>query len=111
MASKLPNPKSYEVILGDMLSTYMSKLGVNDLNVGSAVTSFFEAMAQAVYRASGDTFAILRDFSVDRAEGEALQRIREEEGLAAITARVATGKVTITDSSFIKISGTARAMI
>ena len=104
MASKLPNPKSYEVILGDMLSTYMSKLGVNDLNVGSAVTSFFEAMAQAVYRASGDTFAILRDFSVDRAEGEALQRIREEEGLAAITARVATGKVTITDSSFIKIS-------
>jgi hypothetical protein len=85
-----------------MLATYMSKIGVNDLNVGNAVTSFFEAMAQAVYRASGDTFAILRDFSVDRAEGEALQRLREEEGLAPITARVATGKVTITDSSFTK---------
>ncbi len=104
MASRLPNPRSEEQILGDMLATYMSKIGVNDLNVGSAVTSFFEAMAQAVYRASGDTFAILRDFSVDRAEGEALQRIREEEGLAAITARVSTGKVTITDSSFTKKS-------
>ena len=102
MASKLPNPKSYETILGDMLSTYMSKIGVNDLNVGSAVTSFFESYAQATYRASGDTFAILRDFSVDRAEGEALQRIREEENLAAIVARVATGKVTITDSTFSK---------
>lgn len=104
MASKLPNPRSQDQILGDMLATFMSKYGVNDLNVGSAVTSFFEAMAQAVYRASGDTFAILRDFSVDRAEGEALQRIREEEGLPAITARVATGKVTVTDSSFTKKS-------
>lgn len=102
MASRLPNPKSYDQILGDMLATYMSKIGVNDLNVGSAVVSFFEAMAQAVYRSSGDTFAILRDFSIDRAEGEALQRLREEEGLSAITARVATGKVTITDSSFTK---------
>lgn len=102
MASRLPNPKSYDQILGDMLATYMSKIGVNDLNVGSAVVSFFEAMAQAVYRSSGDTFSILRDFSVDRAEGEALQRLREEEGLAAITARVATGKVTIIDSSFTK---------
>lgn len=102
MASRLPNPRSYEVILGDMLATFTSKIGVNDLNVGNAVTSFFEAMAQAVYRASGDTFAILRDFSVDRAEGEALDRIREEEGLPQITARVATGKVTITDTSFTK---------
>lgn len=104
MASRLPNPKSYEVILGDILSTFTSKIGVNDINVGSSVTSFFEAIAQAIYRTSGDTFAILRDFSVDRAEGEALQRLREEEGLAAITARVATGKVTITDTSFTKKS-------
>lgn len=104
MANKLPNPRSQDQILGDMLATYMAKIGVNDLNVGSAVTSFFEAMAQAVYRASGDTFSILRDFSVDRAEGEALQRIRKEEGLPPITARVSTGKVTIVDSSFTKKS-------
>lgn len=98
----LPTPRSYEDILGDMLSTYMSKIGVNDLNTGSAVLSFFEAMAQAVYRSSGDTFSILRDFSVDRAEGEALKRLQEEEGVAEIPARVATGNVTITDSNFTK---------
>lgn len=102
--ARLPNPKSYEQIVGDMLATYISKIGVNDLNVGSAVTSFFEAMAQAVYRASGDTFSILRDFSVDRAEGEALQRIAEEERVFPIPARVATGRVTISDTSFTKIS-------
>ena len=102
--ANLPTPKSYETILGDMLSTYMAKIGVNDLNVGSAVTSFFEAMAQAVYRSSGDTFSILRDFSVDRAEGEALQRLAEEERVVPQPARVATGKITITDTSFSKIS-------
>ena len=102
--ANLPTPKSYETILGDMLSTYMAKIGINDLNVGSAVTSFFEAMAQAVYRSSGDTFSILRDFSVDRAEGEALQRLAEEERVVPEPARVATGKITITDTSFSKIS-------
>jgi len=87
----LPTPRSYEDILGDMLSTYMSKIGVNDLNTGSAVLSFFEAMAQAVYRSSGDTFSILRDFSVDRAEGEALKRLQEEEGVPEIPA--CSGKI------------------
>ena len=103
MATNLPNPKSYDTILGDMLATYMSKIGINDLNEGSAVLSFFEAMAQAVYRSSGDTFSILRDFSVDRAEGEALKRLAEEERVPPIPARVATGKVTISDSTFDKI--------
>lgn len=98
----LPTPRSYEDILGDMLATYMSKIGVNDLNTGSAVLSFFEAMAQAVYRSSGDTFAILRDFSVDRAEGESLKRLQKEEGVSEIPARVASGQVTITDTSFVK---------
>lgn len=100
--ANLPVPKSYEVILGDMFATYTSKIGVNDLNVGSAVTSFFETMAQAIYRASGDTFSILRDFSVDRAEGEALKRLAREERVFPEPARVATGKVTISDTSFTK---------
>ena len=104
MANKLPNPRSYEQVLGDMLSTFMAKIGVNDLNTGSAVSSFFEAMAQAVYRSSGDMFSILRDFSVDRAEGEALQRLAEEERVIPLEAGVATGRVTITDSTFDKIS-------
>ena len=97
-------PKSYEQIIGDMLSTYMSKIGVNDLNQGSVVLSFFETLAQAIYRASGDVFAILRDYNVDRASGDMLKRIASDENIILASARVATGKVTITDSSFSKIS-------
>lgn len=99
-----PTPKSYEQILGEMISTYLAKTGINDLNPGSAVLSFFETVAQSVSRASGDTFSILRDFSVDRATGEALKRIAAEENVAIEPARVATGTVTVTDSSFEKIS-------
>lgn len=99
-----PTPKSYEQILGDMLSTYIAKIGVNDLNTGSAVTSFFEAMAQAVYRASADNFSILRDFNVDRASGEKLKRIAKEENVDILGDIVATGSVTISDSSFTKIA-------
>lgn len=104
MANGLPTPKSYQQILGDMLATYMSKIGVNDLYVGSAVTSFFEAMAQAIYRSSGDIFSILRDFSVDRASGEALKRIAADENVTIPDATVASGTVTISDSNFNKIS-------
>lgn len=99
-----PTPKSYEQILGDMLRAYIAKIGVNDLNTGSVVTSFFEAMAQAVYRASADNFSILRDFNVDRATGEKLKRIAEEENINISGDKVATGSVTIRDTSFEKIA-------
>jgi hypothetical protein len=99
-----PVPKSYEQILSEMISTYLAKTGINDLNPGSAVLSFFETVAQSVSRASGDTFSILRDYSVDRAVGEALKRIAAEENVTVEPARVSTGSVTITDSSFDKVS-------
>lgn len=103
-SSGLPNPQSYEQLLGDMLSAYASKQGINDFNVGSAVTSFFEVVALATARSSGDVFQILRDFSVDRATGDALKRLATENRVTPITAKPATGLVTVTDTSFQKIS-------
>lgn len=102
--AQTPNPKSYEEILGSMLASYMAKIGINDLAPASAVTSFFETMAQAVFRAQGDAFSILRDNDVDRATGEALKKIASAENIKLEPARVATGKVVIKDSSFEKIS-------
>ena len=58
-----PTPKSYEQLLSEALSTYMSKIGVSDMYTGSAVTSFFEAVAQMVYLANASNFSILRDFN------------------------------------------------
>lgn len=104
MASDLPIPQSYEQLNSDMLSSYASKVGVNDFNVGSAVTSFFEVVALTTARASGDVFQILRDFSVDRATGSALKRLALENNVTPISAKPATGSVSVTDSSFTKVS-------
>lgn len=102
--AETPNPKSQEQLVGEMLSDWISRTGVNDVNVGSLVTQLFEVVGLVTARASGDAIQILRDLSVDRAEGEALRRIARDEGLREIPARVATGAVTITDTSFQKIS-------
>lgn len=100
----LPNPQSYEQILSDMLSAYAAKLGIDDFNVGAVNTSFFEVVALATARASGDVFQILRDFSVDRAKGDALKRLATEDGVTPITAKPTTGPVSIIDTSFNKVS-------
>src|SRR4051812_35127784 len=104
MANELPQPKSYEQINSGLLSTYASKLGINDFNVGSAVTSIFETVALYTARSSGDIFQILRDYSVNRATGDALQRLATENNVIPITASPSTGFVTVTDTSFQKIS-------
>ena len=104
MAVGLPTPKSREQILSEMLTEYVGLTGINDLNTGSAVTQFFDVVARSVARTSGDIFQILRDFSVERATGEALNRIGREERVYRNTAQVASGKVKVTDTSFEKIS-------
>lgn len=103
-SNNVPTPQSYEQLLGDSLSSYASKVGIDDFNVGSAVTSFFEVVALVTARSSGDLFQILRDFSVDRATGDALQRLATENNITPITASPATGYVTVIDTSFTKIS-------
>lgn len=104
MAEGLPTPKSREQILSEMLTEYTGLTGVNDLNTGSVLTQFFDVVARSVARTSGDIFQILRDYSVDRATGEALSRIGEEERIFRKTSRTANGVVKVIDSSFQKIS-------
>jgi hypothetical protein len=99
----LPNPQSYEQILSTMLSGYASALGINDFNVASVNVSFFEVVALATARASGDIFQILKDYSVDRATGDALKRLAAEYGVTPVSAAAATGLVNVIDISFTKI--------
>src|SRR5271166_3846965 len=103
-SNNIPTPQSYEQLLGDALSSYAAKVGIDDFNIGSAVTSFFEVVALIAARSSGDIFQILKDYSIDRATGIALQRLATENNVVPITATPATGSVTVTDTSFQKIS-------
>jgi len=59
MAEKLPQVKSYPVLLSEILSTFQSKIGVNDNNTGSVNLSFFETVAQAIYRSTGEQELLL----------------------------------------------------
>lgn len=99
-----PSVKTYDQLLGEALSTYQSKIGVTDLNPGSAVVSFFESNAQMVYRVTGDVFQILRDYSIDRATGDSLKRLAQEDNVILKPAKAATSYVTIKDSNFEKVA-------
>lgn len=103
MAEGLPTPKSREQLVSEMLQEYVGLTGINDLNTGSVITQFFDVVARSVARTSGDIFQILRDFSVERARGEALNRIGDEERVSRNTSQVAIGKVEVSDTGFDKI--------
>jgi uncharacterized phage protein gp47/JayE len=100
----IPNPQSYDQLNSDMLSTYAAKVGITDFNVGSAVTGFFETVALTTARASGDIFQILRDFSIDRATGDALKNLALENNVTPIVSAPASGPVNVVDTSFNKIA-------
>ena len=103
-SSSLPQPLSYQQLLGQALSSYAAGIGINDQNVGSANVSFFQVVALMVARSSGDIFQILRDYSLDRATGPALQNLAIEYGVPPLGARVATSFINVTDLSFQKIA-------
>lgn len=103
-SSSLPQPQSYEALLGQALSSYASSLGINDLNVGAANVSFFKVVSLMIARSSGDIFQILRDYNLDRATGPALKNLAAEYNVPVTGASAATSFVTVTDLSFKKIS-------
>ena len=103
-SSSLPQPLSYQQLLGQATSSYAASLGINDLNIGSANVSFFQVVALMVARSSGDIFQILRDYNLDRATGPALKNLAAEFNVPVQGASPATSSVTVTDLSFQKIS-------
>lgn len=99
-----PTPRSYNQILGEMLSRFLSKLGLKSLPVGDPVLSIMEAAAQSDLRSSQDIFSMLASTSLDQAEGTALFAIGASENVPPLPAVAASGVVTITDTRFQRIS-------
>lgn len=99
-----PEPKSKQQLLGDMYDSWLNSIQQSDLNPGSITSQIFEAAAQNDFKVSGDILAILGANSIDRAEGETLQKLARDESVIPQISRVSTGAVTVTDTSFTKIS-------
>jgi hypothetical protein len=100
----LPQPQSQPEILQDMLSSYAASTGINSPFVGSANLSFFQVISLAIARASGDVFSTLLNSSLQYATGSNLQAIATEFGIIPVESAVSTGAVTVTDTSFQKVS-------
>lgn len=102
--ARIPTPRSFNQIIGDMVDAFLSRFGLKSLKVGSPVLSIMEAAAQSDLRSSQDIFTLLNSNNLDRATGVALDRIGKDEDLERLTEGPASGAVTITDTSFAKIA-------
>jgi len=100
----IPVPQSYNQLLGSMLANFASETGIPSVSVGSASLSLLETMALAVSRSSGDVFQTLLNSSLQYATGSSLQAIAAEFGITPTISQVATGTVSVTDTTFQKIS-------
>lgn len=102
--AKIPTPRSYNQILGDLIDAFLSRYGLKSLKVGSPVLSLVEAAAQSDLRSSQDIMSLLNAQSLALATGVALDRIGQDEDLPRQTEAPASGVVTISDTRFNKVA-------
>lgn len=101
----IPIPRSYEQILADMLDGFLSKTDLdNQLKIGGAALSSYEAISQSQLKNSQDVFGMLDSLDIDRADELSLRNIAKSEKITLIESTFATGFVDIYDTSFSKIS-------
>ena len=108
MASNtIPTPKSRQQILGDMLASYSASQGLKRVKVGGPILSIFEAASQSDAKQTATVLQALQARDLDSISGLALDFYGNSLGPPILRLSQSTAKsvVTITDSSFIKVSG------
>ena len=101
--ANVPQPRSYQQILGSMLSSVMSNLGLASVKVGGPLLTVLEAASQSDFRSSEDTFNALQSSSLETAQGDALDNIGAQEKTPRPGPTFASGIATFTDTNFDKI--------
>jgi len=96
--------QSYEQILNGMIRSLQSRIGLSDDTIGSVTLNLLETAAQSDFLVNSNILAALDSISIDRATGTILDNIGFSESLRRVPASKASGPVTITDTSFEKIS-------
>ena len=97
-----PTPRSYNQILGGMISAFLARFPIRNLKVGGPILSVLEAAAQSDLRNTAETFTLLASSSLDSAEGTALDRIMADENTRRIGAAPSTGVISVTDTRYTK---------
>ena len=106
----LPILRSPEMIAGDIVTGFTSRLPfVVDLNTGSVVAQLVEAIKQSNFKSYAAVIQMIDALSIDRAVGEALQRLANDNYVPIFPATPSSGTVSITDQDFQKISSVVYA--
>lgn len=102
----MPTPqfKTYQQILDSLIQQFIAESNVNDLNKGSVIRSFLEAVAMSDYKAQVDIMAALASVDIDRATGLDLDIIGASAGVTRPSAQAASGSITIFQKGINKIS-------
>jgi hypothetical protein len=101
--ANIPTPRSYQQILGSMLSSVLANCGLASVKVGGPLLTVLEAASQSDFRSSEDTFNSLQSVSLDTSQGDALDKIGAQEKTPRPGPIFASGVVTFTDTNFTKI--------
>ncbi len=80
----------------------MARFGIDKVKPGSPILSILEAAAQSDVRSTQDIFSYLNSINLDRATGDALDKIGADEDAPRLGQTFGTGVVTISDTSFAK---------
>lgn len=102
--SDIPIPLSQPQILGNLIDGLTSRIGIKKLKVGNPLLSTLETVSQTTAKASYDQLKGLQSNDVDNTTGIALQNIGAREKVYQKGPVAATSTVTVTDTSFQKIS-------
>ena len=103
--ANLPELRSKEQIIGNLIDGFLARVkDVDDLNRGSVISQFFHAVGQSNFKAAADIISMIDALSIDRAEGEALQRLAADANVPISSGTFSSGRVDIRDTSFEKIS-------
>ncbi len=96
--------QSYEEILNGMIRSLQSRVGLSDDTIGSVTLNLLESAAQSDFLVNSNILAALDSISIDRATGVILDNIGFSESLRRVPSSKASGPVTVTDTSFSKVS-------
>lgn len=102
--------KSYNEILGQLVRKIIADSPVNDLAPGSVLLTLLEAVAANDFDNSTAILSVLETLNIDAIRNSDLDTRASDYGLTRKTSRVATGFVTISDSSITKRATTLYAV-
>lgn len=100
----IPTPLSQPQILGEMLDSVTSRIGIRRFKVGSPILSILESVSQSLSRSTYGVFQALQSKDVDNIEGIGLQRIGADEKIPQFGPIAASTIVTITDTRYSRIA-------